>query len=184
MLQKGGAGDYMTVTNPRSLGVAEGFVSQYKWVTEGAITEQYSDGSALGNEERSELAVSAIATAKRVLFTVVNGTVAVEIRFRSDGNEDDENIAELYASAGADHYTRIATLTVQQGLQLYSGSIYFCDQMAATNKNWLTKAEVIQTKPADNHISRFVLNPHGYSKFCIIASTLLTSSLYVDVRRM
>jgi len=166
-------------------GPSEAFVNQRKWTVAGTVTERYAGaGEALDGESRSDIVVSAVAAKKIVIFNPKRGTVAVEMRYRSDGSEDDASTVHIYAAAGADHYTRMATHVITQGTQLYTGAIYFCDGIAVTNENWLTEAGVVQASPADNHIARYVFNPHGYDRFAVIVSTLATKTVYVDVRRL
>ena len=176
---------------------SEDFLSHYNWhidesnqpwlgntVYDGKITSEYAGDDSLPTAtEKDDATVEALAAAKKILIKPPSGIVSMELRFRSDGNEDDVNILQLYAAAGVDHYDLMAQLSVVQGTQIYSTGIYFCDHMTPATEAWLTAAsEIYQATPADG-IGRYVFNTHGYDRFWIVASDLVTTTVYVDWRR-
>ncbi len=170
---------------------SEDFLSHYFWHKDGDATPWLGSGTiyngkittvaAAGNyneTNRTSALVEALADAKKVLIKPPNGAVSLELRFRSDGSADDNNVIQLFAAAGADHYIHMAQLTTQQGAQIDTGSIYFADAITPANEIWLTSNSELST--TDDYIGRYVFNRHGYDRFWIIASTLATTTLYVD----
>jgi len=160
---------------------SESYVPHTNWVEGEEITVEQA---VLTGTQRDDATVEALAAANKALIRPGSGTVALELRFRSDGTfeANDDSVLQLYAAAGKDHYTRIATLTIIQGEQLHSTGIYFCDSIVATLENWISATEVVQPETLDNHIARYVLNTHGYNRFLLIASDLDTTTIYVDWR--
>jgi len=140
---------------------------------DGKITVQQALPSSL-----DDASVEAIADANKVIIKPKNGVASLEIRFRSDGNENDQNIVALLAAVGVDHYRLIDTLTVDQGAQVFSGSIKFGDQIAGAAQ-WITPTS--RVTPTDS-IGSYVLNTHAYDRFLLVASTLATTTLYIDWR--
>jgi len=156
------------------------FVEKYQWVNLGTIT---SAQAALSGTERTNTSVLALAAAKKVLFSPENGSVAYEFRFRTDGSENDAPVIQMYYAAVPDHYRRQATLTLAQGTQLYSGSIYFCDTITITNECYIDATLHGEPATPDNHFSSYGCNAHGHD-FLFIASTLGVTTIYVDGRRI
>lgn len=151
------------------------------WLNElydGVIT---AEGTEYTVTDRDNASVEALAAAKKVLIKPQNGTVSLELRFRSDGSANDDSIVQLFAAAGKDHYVNMAQLTVTQGTQIDTGSIYFCDGITPANEIWITAAS--ELTGTANDIGRYVFNTHGYDRFWIICNDLDTATLYVDWRR-
>jgi len=175
--------------------MSETYLTQYYWqkngdtmpwtggtdTYNGIITSEYAgDNTAPTPTERTDAIVEALAAAKKVLIKPPNGVVSIELRFRSDGTEDDANIAELYLATGVDHYRHVDQLTVTQGQQIYSTGIYFADTIASAGEQWISATS--EPSPT-NSIASYVLNMHAYDRLWVVASDLVTTSLYVDWRR-
>jgi hypothetical protein len=170
----------------------EGFLHHQFWVEDGdqmhwrennevyggKITTQ-ADAADFAVTARDDAAVEALADAKKVLIKPPNGIVSLEFRFRSDGSENDQNVVEMFAAAGVDHYRLIDQLTLDQGTQVFSGSIFFVDQIAQSGTEWITSPSPVS--PA-NSIGSYVINRHAYDRFWFVASTLATTTLYIDWR--
>lgn len=156
------------------------------WENHGSIT--VAEG-ALGPTARTQAAVLALAAANKVIVAIPDGAVAWEWRFRTDGNENDAPVLEMYAacakgSADLAHYSRVAKLTLAQGTQLDAGSIYFCDTIAATLEGWYNTTFLKEPATPDNHISSYGLNTFGHNRFLFVASTLIVTTIYVDGRQL
>jgi hypothetical protein len=179
--------------------MSETYLNQYRWIKDGdnidwlpmtsehvfatyngKITTQ-ADAGDYNATNRTDALVEALTEAKKVLIKPKNGTVSLELRFRSDGSALDDSIVQLFGAAGVDHYIHMAQLTVTQGTQIDSGSIYFCDGITPANEIWITAASELTT--TNNYIGRYVFNTHGYDRFWIVANDLDTTTLYVDWRR-
>jgi hypothetical protein len=150
-------------------------------VYDGVITTQ-ADAADFAVGERDDAAVEALAAAKKVIIKLPPGIVSLELRFRSDGNENDDSIIQIFAAAGVEHYMWQDQLTVTQGTQLYSGSIYFVDTIVSAGEAWLSDTR--QISPAADHVARNVMNVHGYDRLWIVANDLDTTSLYVDWKQL
>lgn len=155
-------------------------------IYDGKITSEYEGDNSLPLvTARDDATVVALAATKKIIIMPPNGAVSLELRFRSDGSANDENVMQLFAAAGVDHYDLMAQLTVIQGAQPYSATdgIYFCDYITPATEAWITAAsEIDQATPADG-IGRYVFNTHGYDRFWLVASDLVTGTVYVDWRK-
>ena len=151
----------------------------------GQITSEYAgDNSDPTATELDDATVEALAAAKKIIIKPPNGTVALELRIRSDGSTNDENILQIYASAGVDHYAKISQLVCIQGTQIDTTGIYFADDITESENDWITSTGVVQPATAANSIARYTFNTHGYDRFLIVASDRVTTTVYVDWKVM
>lgn len=138
---------------------------------------------------RDENTVDALASTKTVIIEIPEGTPGLEIRIRADGNADDTNVLDFYAkprtiggSQDPEHYTRMFTLTGDRSAQKAGGSgIYFVDQFAISNNKWQPGYTVENTT---DEIDRLRFNTDGYEKILIIATALVTATVYVDAKKL
>jgi len=160
----------------------ESYLKQYYWDDKGSITVAQA---LLGASALTHAAVKALAIANKVLIEIPQGWVAAELRFYSDSAADTEDILEIYTAATSDslpdHYRHIAQLTNLVGTQVRDGSNKFIDTIVPVT-NWLTKNEAIS--PANNTFGSYVMNVHGYSHILVIASTLNSTTLSVEIKKV
>ena len=167
---------------------------QYAWENVADLTVAEA---ALAGDEINSTYINALGTTKSGIYSPKNGQVAFEVRARSDGNDADVNVIEMYAAAkdivdDLFFYRRIATLTFTQGTGEYwptstdpnPATIFFSDELAVSNNSWLT-TNVDCGVDASQDYASYVLNCHGYAKFAFIMSTKAanTTHAYVDCRR-
>lgn len=151
----------------------------------GKITEECATTDYDGTLGMADATVEAIAPSagyvKKIIIKPPVGTPAIALRFRTDGSAGDDNVIQLYTECGIDHYQHLAELTLMQGTQLYSGSIYFDDGVTptATEKHYSTVTELTGT---DDFIGGYVFNLHGADKVLILCNDLDTTTQYVDWR--
>lgn len=172
---------------------SESYTGQYPWENVAALT---AAEAKLGGDELSSVYIDALATAKCGIYAPKPGQVAFETRARSDGDEEDANIIEMYAAAKdivpTLHYRHIATLTFTQGLGEWwpdaadpaPATIFFSDELAKSANDWIS-TDVDCGVDASADYASYVINTHGYYKFAFIMSTkdASTTTLYLDVRR-
>ena len=148
-----------------------------KWINLGSITVESSD---LGVTGRDAPTVEAIASTTAVRFSPPTPEpYAILLRFRSDGSEDDDSVLQLYGASGNDHYHKLAQLTVVQGQQIDSGSIYFVDTITPASEDSLYDGEESNIA---NSIAQYYMRILGCDRFAVICSDLDTSTIYVDVK--
>lgn len=149
---------------------------QYGWVPVGGISVTQATLAVNG---RDDATVEALAAANKVLWEPDDGTLAAEIRFRTDAADDAAWVAEIFAARGTDYYTRVGTLTMTVGKQVCTVG-RFIDSIVITNDEW----ESITAETTADEIGRVRLYTQGYTKFLFIAPTLPAGKvLYVDVAR-
>ena len=162
-------------------GEKESYLKQYFWTSGGTITVQQA---LLGASALTHAAVEALADANKVLIKIPQGWLAGELRFYSDSANDTEDVVELYAAATSnskpDHYRWFAQLTLTNGTQEY-GSNTFHDKVVATS-NWLTNKGAVS--PANNTFGSYALNFHGHGRILVIASTLASTTLGVEYKKV
>lgn len=128
--------------------------------------------------------VEALAATKKCIVKIPNGWVGIEFRFRSDGNEDDDNVVQCFASAGVDYYRWIGQLTLTQGT-LDHATGHFVDTITQGAAGlWPTTIKIC-TGSADM-IAFWSMNTHGYDRWLFLMSTkdTNTTNLYVDFKQL
>ena len=160
----------------------EKYLAQYFWQLGGTITVQQA---MLGAAALTHAAVEALASANKVLIEIPQGWIALELRFYSDGSANDEDIIQLYAASTSDsdpdHYRLFAQLTNLVGTQEY-GSNKFIDTITPANENWLTRCN--EVSPANNTFGSYVFNTHGHTHILAIASTLNSTTIGVEYKKV
>ena len=159
----------------------ESYLKQYFWQVGGTIT---SAQALLGATALTHAAVEALADIKKVLIEIPQGWIADELRFYSDSAAGTVDIVELYAASTSDsnpdHYRHFAQLTLTVGTQEY-GTNKFHDTVVAES-NWLTDKGAVS--PANDTFGSYVLNTHGHSHILVIASTLGSTTLGVEYKKV
>ncbi len=159
----------------------ESYLKQYFWLTGGTIT---SAQALLGAAALTHAAVKALADTKKVLIEIPQGWLSEELRFFSDAAANTEDVIELYAAAttdsNPDHYRHFAQVTLTVGTQEYDSN-KFHDTVVAVS-NWLTKKGAVS--PANNTFGSYALNLHGHGSILAIASTLNSTTLGIDYKKI
>lgn len=162
-------------------GERESYLKQYYWQAGGEIT---SAQALLGASALTHATVKALAGNKKILIEIPQGWLAGEFRLFSDSAADTEDVIELYAAATSDskpdHYRHFATLTTLVGTQ-EKGSNKFIDTINAVSI-WLTNKGVVS--PADNTFASYAMNFHGHGSILAIASTLNSTTLGIEVKKV
>ena len=162
-------------------GEKESYLKQYYWLTGGTITVQQA---LLGAAALTHAAVKALAAANKVLIEIPQGWLAEELRWYSDSAAGTIDVVELYAASTSDsnpdHYRHFAQVTLTVGTQEF-GSNKFHDTVVAVS-NWITNKGAVS--PADNTFGSYALNNHGHSNILVIASTLGSTTLGVDYKKI
>ena len=147
-----------------------------RWNKAGTIT---TASTTFGVTARDVATVDALATAYTAKVSPpLPGPYAMLLRFRSDGAENDANVLEMWAARGNDHYYRIAILTLAQGTQIDTGSIYFNDTITPGEEEKLFDGEEQSTTA--NRIAHYYCRVLGCDRFIFIATTLASTTVYVD----
>lgn len=161
---------------------SEDYLSHYYWQApaNNLIT---SEQSLLGATALDDASVVALAATKKVIIEPPTGWVAMELRFFGDiaAAENTDDVVQLYAEAGADHYRHFAQLTIIIGTQDYGTLYHFHDDITPANEEWLTAAA--EVSPANNTFGSYTFNIHAHSKFLVIASDLDCTTIGVEYRR-
>ena len=149
------------------------------WQQAGTITVE---NAALAVTGRDWTTVNAIDAANKVQIELREPIpYALLFRFRSDGDEDVDSILQSYTARGEDDFHRIAQLTITQGTQIDSGSIYFNDTILPASEDALFDGE---ESDLANMIAHYYIRTLGYDKFVFIASDLDSTTVYVDVAQL
>jgi hypothetical protein len=162
-------------------GEKESYLKQYFWRKGGEIT---SAQALLGASALTHAAVKALDDTKKVIIEIPQGWLAGEFRFYSDSADNTEDIIELYAASTSDskpdNYRHFAQLTLTNGTQEYKANT-FIDTISG-NPVWLTNKGVVS--PENNTFGSYVMNFHGHSHILAIASTLNSSILGVEIKKV
>lgn len=162
---------------------SESFLSHYQWQApdNNLITVEQA---LLGATALDDASVETLADANKVLIKPPNGVVAMELRFFGDnaaaGNTDD--VVQLYAAAGVDHYRHFAQLTIIIGTQDYGTLYHFHDDITAANNAWLSTASAVS--PGNDTFGSYTFNTHGHDRFLVIASDKDCTTIGVEWRQL
>jgi len=159
----------------------EKWLSQYYWQAGGTIT---SEQDLLGATALDHASVKALADTKKVIIEIEQGWMAMELRFYGDkeaaNNTDD--ILQLYAEAGEDHYRHFAQLTITIGTQDYGTLYHFHDTIVPANEQWISRSN--ELSPANDTFASYVFNTHAHSRILAIASDLDCTTVGVEYRKV
>jgi hypothetical protein len=187
--------------------LTESYLSHKRWIVDGDKVfghPEYGNGYTYNGkittaavagdwnkDNRGNTEVEALADAKKIIFYVPQGWVALEMRWRFNGTAGDQHVLQCFAAAGKDYYDRFATLTIDTGdMQHTAGAagtgIVFIDTVVPSVERWLTTQTEL-TSTADD-IGRYTMNLHGCDRIWAVASTLDTANsgttLYVDFKQV
>ena len=163
-------------------GEKESYLKQYYWQAGGTII---SAQALLGASALTHAAVEALAAAKKVIIEIPQGWLAMELRFYSNAAANTKDVLELYAAITSDsrpdHYRHFAQLTNLVGTQVY-GSNKFIDTISPAAEQWMTRNN--EVSPANNTFGSYVLNTHCHNKILVIASTLNSTTLGIEYKKV
>lgn len=159
------------------------FREQHPFEEAGDITSVHA---VLGVDGRDEVTVDALDSKYTVAYEIPLGTPAVEMRFRSVGNDGNTVVLYVYAkpktpgsAENPEHYTKICKLTMDQGTQ-DSNDEHFVDVVAVTS---VLFASGITVDTTTNEIGRVYMNTGGWEKILVIASAMVQTQLFVDIKK-
>lgn len=162
-------------------GEKELYLKQNFWRAGGEITVQQA---LLGASSLTHAAVKVLADANKVLIEIPQGWLAGEFRFESDSADNTSDVIELYAASTSDskpdHYRHVAQLTLTNGTQ-EKDSNTFIDTISASSQ-WLTNKGAVS--PANNTFASYAMNFHGHSHILAIASTLGSTTLGMEYKKV
>lgn len=153
-------------------------IAQYEWQQKGILETV----QAALTTNKSAATVNALTATGIIVVPSDDGSVALDVRFRGTATALDSNTLVLYGMRNDDdHYTRMGTLTLTTGTQIYSTGVLFVDTITIANEKWVD--EIVVVSDADNGIAHISFNTHGFSHFLFIATTLNSTSVIVDTAR-
>lgn len=150
------------------------------WRELGSITVEHA---LLDDAEKDHVSALALPDGAGLLHMVEDGSIAYEWRFRTDGDEDNESVLQIYRCAGVDHFSHVAQLTITQGTQV-AGVGFFADGIVPANEAWFDDTFRVQPAVPSNNIACYGLNVFGNNQFLFIASSLGVKTVHIDARRL
>ncbi len=155
-------------------------------------------------DERDNTSIQALVTAGSVLEllppnngqscsnrpTQPNGAISYEIANSSDGGAGVIYKVDILVATAAlvnnvltpGHYTRRATITGTQGLQVANNG-FFHDSVVGSNEAWLTDPTDVPETAQANYIGSYLFNVHGAISIVFVPVTLPSGTLYIGARR-
>jgi len=148
-----------------------------RWINLGSVTTAQA---ALGNTNRAIATADALPSTGIVKHTLrFPGSYGVLLRIRSDGSENDANVAQVYLAKPKDYYIRVATLTTAQGTVIGPNSTYFADVITPTNED-LAIFEGVERSVA-NEMGMYYFRIKGHEKLLLCCSSLVSTTVYFDI---
>lgn len=93
----------------------------------------------------------------------------------------------LYAMADphnrGDHYRLMGTITIVTGSQVDGNTYYFADDISIASEKWIDDI-VLLTTTGDNDIGSVAFNTQGYTDFVLVCTTLGSTAIFTDFRRI
>jgi hypothetical protein len=150
------------------------------WIPIGSVTTAQA---ALGVTGRLVATADALTSTGIVTHTLrPPGPYGVLLRIRSDGSENDANVAQIYLAKQADYYGRVATLTTAQGTVLGPDSTYFADVITPTNED--TGIFTGVERSIANEMGMYYFRTKGHDKLFLCCSSLVSTTVYFDISLM
>jgi len=146
----------------------------------------------LGVIETADVAWATTEFAKAVAENIVStialqadiphGAANVEMRFYGTASDTNSDVLNIYGRREGDGYYRLlATLTVVSGTaQKGAATELWKDEITETKDYTLQESGAV-ISPADNTIGAFYFKPSGYEKLMIIATTLNSTNIGVEI---
>ena len=160
--------------------MGEEFVSQYVFESMGIITAAQA---ALGTD-KSAATTHALAAAGLARKKLPSGTQAILLRFLCSA-DGDSNVINIYGMLGDnDHYHLAGTYTLTGGKQVDGTIGVFCDTVAESGTTEVWPSDTVVSSDANDSICTLALKTHGFSNLLIIATTLGSTQLKVEVARI
>ncbi len=145
------------------------------WYNVGSITASSTAFTATGRAVATANATGSTKVATLTFETSVPH--ALLLRFRTDSSNNDTNVVDMCVARGNDDYHRIGSLTVTQGQQLDSGTIYFCDTITPANEDALFDGE--ESNLVD-YIGHYYVRTLGFNRIIFQVTTLNSTTVYID----
>ena len=137
--------------------------------------------AALAVDERTDAYIESILATKRVVYQRRTCMPWLEMRTRFVGTDGQAAIMQMYAMSGyGDYWDYVGQIEFHQGLQ-DCGSLHFGDSPTPATEN--TFWEAVEFDAADG-IGRYCWKAKAYSRFLWIVSTLVATSVTIDVREL
>ena len=160
--------------------MGEEFVSQYGFESMGIITAAQA---ALGTD-KSAGTTHALAAAGLARKKLPAGTQAALLRFlcTADG---EANVINIYGMVGdGDHYQLEGTYTLAGGKQVDGTIGVFIDTITESGTTEVWPSGNVVSSDANDSIATLAFKTHGYSNLLVIATTLGSAQLKVEVARI
>lgn len=137
--------------------------------------------AALAVDERTDAYIESITATKRVVYDRRTCMPWAEMRTRFVGTDGQAAIMQMYAMSGyGDYWDYMGQIEFHQGLQ-DCGALHFGDTPTPATEN--TFWEAVEWDAADG-IGRYAWKMKNYSRFLWIVSTLVATSVAIDVREL
>ena len=170
------------------MGVAKTVLQSHPWISD--VSDGITVAGSALTTDKSSATVHALTstTYKRIsLRGPFSFTPALEFRFRMSGaSENGTDVLNLYAMADphgkGDHYTLVGTITITAGTQVDANSYPFADGVSISDELWVD--DVVLLSDASNGIARIALNTQGHSDFVFLCTTLNSTAVLIDFRRV
>jgi len=160
--------------------MGEEFVSQYGFESMGIITAAQA---ALGTD-KSAATTHALAAAGLARKKLPAGTQAAILRFlcTADGEAQVINVYAMYGDN--DHYHLAGTWSLTGGKQVDGTIGVFVDTLAVSGTTEVWPSIIVESSDANDSIATLAFKTHGYSNLLVIATTLGSVQLKVEVARI
>jgi len=149
------------------------------WIDLGVVTAAQT---ALATTQFAAVTAEALAAAGIINKHIPHGAANLELRFYGTASANDANVVNIYAKRDSDgYYQLLATLTVTSGTAQKGAATELWADTIVEDVDATPMASGAVISPADNSIARYYFKPGGYKTLLIIATTLNSTNLGVEL---
>jgi len=132
--------------------------------------------------EFADATVKAIPSTTVIRAEIPHGAANVELRFYGTAAEGDSNILNIYGKRDHDgYYQLLATLTLTTGTAQKGAATELWADGVVEDKDFTPGTAGAAIHVNDNSIARYYFKPGGYKDLAIIATTLGSTNIGVEI---
>jgi len=136
---------------------------------------------AWATTEFAKVVAENIASTIALQADIPHGAANVEMRFYGTATNEDSNVLNIYGRRKDDgYYTLLATLTLVTGTAQKGAATELWVHNVTETKDYTPQGGAV-ISPDDNTIGRYYFKPSGYEKLMIIATTLVSTNIGVEI---
>jgi len=138
--------------------------------------------TALATTQFAKAVAEALASTKIIKVEIPHGAPNVEMRFYGTASDGNTNVINIYGRRDDDgYYQLLAVLTLTMGTAQKGAATELWVDTVTETKDFTPGVAGEAISPADNSIGRYGFKPGGFKDLLIIATTLNSTDVGVEI---